>query len=68
MWGMLPSGERAETREQADRLTLISRWGHFVLDRPVFVQLGETIRTLDGYLLVERNNGQVAAYPGYVNR
>ncbi|MEU7801572.1 hypothetical protein AB0J14_10150 [Micromonospora arborensis] len=55
-------------REQADRLTLVDRWRHFVLDQPVLVHPGETIWVEDDHLLVQRNTGLVDAYPGFVNR
>lgn len=54
--------------EQADRLTLIDRWGNFVLDQPVLVYPGEKIWTEDGHLLVQRLDGRVDAYPGFLNR
>ncbi|MET8263552.1 hypothetical protein ABZU92_06095 [Micromonospora arida] len=55
-------------RERADRLTLVNRWHHFVLDQPVLVDAGETVWVEDGYLLVQRTTGVVDAYPGFVNR
>ncbi|WP_204292070.1 hypothetical protein [Micromonospora gifhornensis] len=55
-------------REQADRLTLVDQWHHFVLDRPVLVQPGETIWVEDGHLLVQRSMGVVDACPGFMNR
>lgn len=54
--------------EQADRLTLIDRWHNFVLNQPVLVYPGETIRQEDGHLLVQRLDGRVDAYPGFPNR
>lgn len=59
---------RGRLREQADRLTLIDRWHHFVLDRPVLVHPGETIWHEDDHLQVQRLDGRVDAYPGSVNR
>ncbi|MEU7949181.1 hypothetical protein AB0C50_31270 [Micromonospora taraxaci] len=55
-------------RAQADRLTLIDRWGHFVLDQPVLVYPGETIWRKGDQLMVQRLDGRVDAYPGFVNR
>ncbi|MGV9805194.1 hypothetical protein [Micromonospora chersina] len=55
-------------REQADRLTLIDRWQHFVPDRPVLVHPGETIWHEDDRLLVQRLDGRVDAHPGVINR
>ncbi|NYH40333.1 hypothetical protein HNR22_000060 [Micromonospora jinlongensis] len=55
-------------REQADRLTLIDRWGHFVLDQPVLVYPGEAIWRKGDQLMVQRLDGRVDAYPGFVNR
>ncbi|MFI6236791.1 hypothetical protein ACIBD9_24800 [Micromonospora sp. NPDC050784] len=55
-------------REQADRLTLIDCWGHFVLDQPVLVYPGETIWRKGDQLMVQRLDGRVDAYPGFVNR
>ncbi|WP_141715006.1 hypothetical protein [Micromonospora rhizosphaerae] len=49
--------------EQADRLTLIDRWHHFVLDQPVLVYAGETIWLEDGHLLVRRLDGRLDSYP-----
>ncbi|MEU5566727.1 hypothetical protein [Micromonospora musae] len=60
--------QRPAARERADRLTLIGRWGHLVLDRPVIVRLGETIRREDDHLLLQRLDGRRDAYPGFVNR
>jgi hypothetical protein len=60
--------ERTALREQADRLTLIDRWRHFMLDRPVLVHRGETIWHEDDHLLVQRLDGGVDAYPGVINR
>ncbi|MEW2591926.1 hypothetical protein AB0893_16055 [Micromonospora aurantiaca] len=55
-------------RERADRLTLIDRWRHFVLDQPVVVHPGETIWRDDDHLYVERLDGRVDAYRGVMNR
>jgi hypothetical protein len=55
-------------REQADRLTLIDRWHHFVLNRPVLVHPVETIWHEDDHLQVQRLDGRVDAYPGSVKR
>ncbi|MFI6228496.1 hypothetical protein ACIBCR_14435 [Micromonospora echinospora] len=55
-------------REQADRLRLIDRWHHLVLNQPVLVHPGETIWREDDHLLVQRLDGRVDAYPGAMNR
>ncbi|MET8354904.1 MULTISPECIES: hypothetical protein [unclassified Micromonospora] len=54
--------------EQADRLTLIDRWGYLVPDQPVLVHPGETIWRAGDRLLVQRLDGRVDAYPCFVNR
>ncbi|MEV0325608.1 hypothetical protein AB0H63_04040 [Micromonospora echinospora] len=61
-------GSRHPLREKADRLTLIDRWRHFVLDQPVLVDAGETIWIEDGQLLVQRIDGRLDLYPGSMNR
>ncbi|MEU1646427.1 hypothetical protein OHA01_11320 [Micromonospora zamorensis] len=63
-----PKRRSPSFREQADRLTLIDRWGHFVLDQPVLVYPGETIWRKGDQLMVQRLDGRVDAYPGFVNR
>jgi hypothetical protein len=55
-------------REQADRLTIITRWKHFVPDHPVLVQAGETIWVEDGHLFLQRNDRRLVAYPGSLYR
>ncbi|MBM0255652.1 hypothetical protein [Micromonospora sp. 4G55] len=60
--------EPPASREQANRLTLIDRWRHFVLDQPVLVDTGETIWIEDGHLLVQRVDGRLDSYPGSMNR
>lgn len=59
---------RPVRREQADRLTLLDRWHHFVLDQPVLVHPGEIICVEDDNLLVQRASGVVDAHPGFTNR
>jgi hypothetical protein len=54
-------------REQADRLTIVTRWQSFVPDCLV-VRAGETIWVEDGRLIVQRNDGRVDAYPGSLYR
>ncbi len=56
------------SRERADRLTLVDRWRHFVLDQPVLVHTGETIWLEDGHLLVQRRDGRLDPYLGFINR
>ena len=60
--------EPSASRERADRLTLIDRWRHFVPDRPVLLNAGETIWIEDGRLLVHRIDGRLDTYPGLMNR
>ena len=55
-------------REQADRLTIVTEWNHFVPDCPVLVLSGETIWIEDGQLIVQRNDGVVDSYPGNLYR
>ncbi|BCJ73593.1 hypothetical protein CS0771_31370 [Catellatospora sp. IY07-71] len=63
MWHPTPA-----SREQADRLTLISEWGRFNLDRPVLVHAGETVWVEGNHLMVKRADGEVTAHPGFTCR